>query len=404
MERNIYYWYLSGKQKPNFRTINSFRTRHFKQLRGIFSDVVRICMNLGIGSIILTAIDGTKIKANASREKFRDHEWLEKKIKDETNRMTRAFEESDRIDREEDKIYGPDGRGDEIPEELADVEKRLKKIRALKEELSKKKLKRINETDNECRIMKAAGNHYIPAYNCQAIVDVNSQLILVADVINKVNDCGQIPEQLETLIKEYSVKPKIILGDSGYWDGENLNYLNDMKIDGIIADKTMKEISHERRGLTNERNKYKKIHFRYIHEKDTYMCPEGKELHRQGKKGLVAKRKNIGDNRYYTYTCRDYHECKVKIACSKNKRHRKIYRYFDEDIRELAQQRIRSNEGYTIYKQRMTSIEPVFGNIKHNLGFNSFHLRGMIKTRGEFLLVATAHNLKKLSKQLNERE
>lgn len=401
LERNIFYWYLSGKQQPDFRTICLFRTKQTAELKMIFREVVRYCIKLGIARIATVTLDGTKIKANANRDKMRNEEWLEKQILIEAEGLEKALEEAGRIDDEEDKRFGKDQRGDEIPDEIQDRKKRLEKLEKLKREMKKSNLRLINETDTDIGLMRSQGN-YLAGYNCQAVVDVDSQVILAADVVGEANDWNQLKGNIEEIKTAYGEKPKTLLADAGYCSGSNLAYLKDEEIEGIIPDKSIKEIRADIEPAIIGEKKFNKDNFKYDKEHDCYICPEGEKLKKQGCFPVIAVRKSGEKTQYFQYQCYRCHKCRFKKECCTNKRGRCITRYFDEELREEMAQKIRSQEGYELYKQRLKTAEPVFGNIKHNLGFHVFSLRGLIKTRGEFFLATTAHNLVKIKKWLEK--
>lgn len=403
LERNIFYWYLSGKQKPDFRTICLFRTRHANELKQVFQEVVRFCFRLGMAEIRTVTIDGTKIKANARRSRTHDKKWVEEKILEESRAFKKALEEAEIIDREEDERYGKDKRGDEIPEEIRDRRKRIEKLAELKRQMEEEKRRYINETDRDAGLIKDHGkDKYLVGYNCQTITDAKSQVIIMADVTNQTNDWHQLKRNVEALKESYQEKPEILIGDAGYCSGENLRYLREEGIEGIIPDKPIKEIKAEMDGEISEDQKFSKEHFKYDKDKDVYICPEGKELRKVANVPTTIVRKSGEVAKSLQYQCCECWNCNVRAKCCRGERNRCITRYSDQELREEVAQRIRSRKGYELYKQRFKIAESVFGNIKRNIGFREFSLRGLFKTRGEFILVATAHNLVKIQNWLRK--
>ncbi|MGV7927422.1 MAG: IS1182 family transposase [Spirochaetota bacterium] len=396
LEQNIYYWYLSGKQRPDFRTIANFRKKHSPDIEAIFLEIVKICHALGIADVGLVAVDGTKIKANANRDSFRDRKWIEKEIGKERETIRRLLEKAETIDKEEDEQFG-NKHGDEIPEELHDREARLRKLEDLIDSLEKKKTKRISETDRDASLMRDKGR-FIPAFNCQAVIDVNTGVILAGDVITTGNDSGQIRPLVEQMQNTLGQKPEILLADAGYSEGSDLRYLHEEGIKGLIPDKNIRDIARERERTLPPVKQFKKSQFRYDKRKDVYICPEGKELAPISTSPTIEKRLNNYAVGSVQYQCKECKTCKNRTLCCSGKRNRCIRRYEDEDIREKTNRLIRSDEGYELYKMRSKSIEPVFGHIKENLGFRAFSMRGLIKTRGEFLLLATLHNIGKITR------
>lgn len=398
LESNIFFWYLSGKQKPNFRTICLFRAKHAKELKEVFRETIRLCLNLGIVKILNATLDGTKIKANANKEKIRSREWIETRMKEENIAIDTALEKARLIDEEEDREYGTDKRGDELPEELQDPKKRREKLRQLKEEMAKNDKAMINETDHDAQLMKSSDG-FLLGYNCQAVVDTESQIILAANVCTEGHDQHQLKVNIEEMKEAYGDKPQVLLADAGYSCGENIKYLKEEAIYGLIPHKSANSIKAEINGTLPEDQRFKKDQFRYDNDKDVYICPTGKKLENNHcKETFIRKSGAIATtSRYQGHDCLD---CSSRMICCRGKGTRSIRRYGDEVLRQEMADRLRSKEGYALYKQRFRVAEPVFGNIKHNMGFRKFSLRGLIKTRGEFFLITMVHNLTKIQKYM----
>jgi transposase len=399
-ERNIFYWYLSGKQRPDFRTINLFRSKHVSELKQMFIEITKICIRLGLVGFSTVALDGTKIHANASRDKFRDAAWLANELSAMSMGIDNVFEEADKIDREEDSHFGKDLRGDEIPEDVADRNTRRRKIVELQKQLKEKDLKRINETDTEAKIMKSRGS-FLPAYNCQALVDGKNQIILSADVTDSPNDWYQVKPRVEEVKEEFSRKPEVLLADTGYRDGASLDYLYDEDIDGYIPAKMPKKIQSEKNNTFQNTTKYKKDQFAYREETDVYVCPEGHELKRTSIKLMIEARKIGEPVRYHRYQCSNKY-CEKSGLCHSGNNGKIIKRFENQDIRDAMARKIRSEAGWAKYCTRMKIVEPVFGNIKYNMGFCRFSLRGLAKTRGEFFIAACIHNMTKIKNHIIE--
>lgn len=399
LESNIFYWYLSGKQKPDFRTICLFRARHANELKDVFREVVRLCLKLGIAKLLTVAIDGTKIKASASKDKLRSREWIEARLKEENEAIDRALEKARLTDEEEDQLYGADKRGDELPEELMDPVKRREKLRQIKEEMDKENKKLINETDHDAGLMRSHGG-FVLGYNCQAVADGESQVILAANVCTEGHDQHQLKENVEEVKAAYGDKPQTLLADAGYFCGDNLQYLKKENIYGLIPNRSTRNIALEADTTLPDHLRFKKEQFKYVEDKDMYVCPEGNELKRTLLMGELFTRKSGVITRALRYRCSDCGNCKSRIVCCRGRGWRSIRRYDDEVLRQEMIARVKSKEGAALYKQRFKTSKPIFGNIKHNLGFRRFSLRGLIKTRGEFFLITMVHNLFKIQKHL----
>ena len=184
LKENIAFIFLTAWQKPNFRTISDFRKNNLKELCVLFAQIVQLCRQLGMVKLGHIAIDGTKIKANASEASTYDRERIEKEIK-------RWLEHAEAIDQQEDALYGPDKTGDELPEDIRDPVKRIKKLKELKKKLDAGGSEKINKTDPDAVFMKTTNGIKI-SYNAQSAADAGHQVIVAADVTNNAADVEQL--------------------------------------------------------------------------------------------------------------------------------------------------------------------------------------------------------------------
>ena len=369
------FMYLAAMQKPDFHTICRFRSTHLDSIKEIFLQVVTFCKEMGlIGSSI--SIDGTKVKANASPRQSKSSEALEKEI----NKILR---ESIEIDKQEDEMYG-DSTPYQMPEELVDKRKRLEKIKAAKKKLDEEKLTKINITDNDARIMKHKDGSKKPSYNCQVAVDEKEQIIVAADVVIEENDLHQIEPMIENIKETLGCKPTIVLADAGYFSYDNVEFLLNEQIDAYIPD-NFYEV--EKRGKTK---KFRKSLFTYDEIKDCYYCPAAFEIPFT----RIKKREDETDLRYYV--CKYCYLCVLKNACTESKS-RTISRDPREYLMEDMRVKLNTEEGTEQYQKRMCTVEPVFGQMKQDRGFREFLLRGKRKTKIEFVMMCTVHNVKKIA-------
>ena len=189
LKENIAFIFLAAWQKPNFRTISDFRKNNLKELGLLFAQIVQLCRQLGMVKLGHIAIDGTKIKANASEASTYDRKRIEKEIK-------RWLEHAEAIDQQEDALYGADKTGDELPEDIRDPEKRIKKLKELKQKLETGGSEKINKTDPDAVFMKTT-NGIKTAYNAQVAVDAEHQVIEATDVTNDAADVEQLLPMVE---------------------------------------------------------------------------------------------------------------------------------------------------------------------------------------------------------------
>lgn len=395
-ETDTAYMYLAQMYRPDFRTINDFRKNNLAAIKDYFVKIIRMCKELGMVKIGQVSIDGTKIKANAANRRTKNkkgyEKWLEK-IEEEIEQILREAEE---IEGEEDRLYGKGKRGDELPGEINTKEKLRKKIKGIMKTLNTDKEKK-NLTDPDARFMKGGNGKIDINYNSQIAVS-EDQVILAAEVINEANDRGALVSTLEQAGANTGEEIDEVAADSGYSSYDNYEYLKEREKTGYIPDQYLSKI--EQGEYEKEENRYHEESFIYDKEKDIYICPEGKELRpykrRHSEKGVRKRRQII----YRGVECKD---CKVRHLCTKQKA-RTLAREERRGLLEEMRERLLSKEGKEKYKKRLFTVEPPFGNLKHNLGYRSFLLRGLEKVDGEFKLMCIGHNLKKMHLALIRRK
>ncbi len=350
LEEDVAFRVLGAGNFPAHRTICEFRQRHLQEFRELFVELVRIAREAGMIRLGTVAVDGAKVKANASKRKAMSY----KRMKEEDERLRREIEqltqEASRVDAEEDRIYGEDRRGDELPEELRRREDRLAKIEAAMKRLKERqaeedrqkgrhegddrksprggrKFKREfgepkekaqdNFTDPDSRIMMSKGS-FEQCYNTQIAVDEGSQLIVATGMTQSAGDNPQLPKLVDRTEKNTKGRPKQLLADAGYRDEANFLVLEKQGIDAYIA------------------------------------------LGREDKKAAQ--------------------EPTPELAASWR-----------------MQEKLKTEAGRAQYKRRKAIVEPVFGWVKQVLGFRRFSLRGIDKVTGEWDLVCLAVNLKRMN-------
>ena len=322
---------LSANSQPDHRPLSEFRRRHLQALCGLFVQVLQIARKAGLVSLGYVALDGTKVKANASRHKAMSYQRMREGEERLTGEIQALLEAGVALDEAEDRRYGKDRRGDELPAELARREQRLRVIReaqAAADRMSgeppspavpKDKAQR-NFTDPESRIMKSSERAFIQAYNCQAAVDGRAQIIVACAVSGQAADTPQLEPMLERVIENCGEAPRRLSADAGYCSENNLAIASEHGIDTYIA--TGKDQRH----------------------RTPLPAPRGRVP-----QGLSAK--------------------------------------------ERMARKLRTKSGKGWYAKRKGLVEPVFGQIKQGRRFLQFLLRGQEKTSGEWSLICTGHNL-----------
>lgn len=357
---------LSADQHPDFNSIARFRKRHLKAITKLFKQVVKMAQQAGLVKLGVVAVDGTKIKANASKHKAMSYQRMienEQKLEKE---IAEILERAQSVDTDEDRRYGTDKLGDELPRELARRESRLATIQrakaALEEEarllaaaeeeerqrkerernkknkppknrgsgrrknvaVSPKSDAQRNFTDPESRIMwNTNSKSFEQAYNAQAAVDAEAQIIVAAVITQDGNDKRQLVPMVKQIRRNTSDDPVSVLADSGYCSEKNL------------SDKSLEDIE--------------------------LFIPPDRQEHGRGipdaPKGRMPKHISAVDR---------------------------------------MRRKLRTVKGRDVYKSRKAIVEPVFGQIKQARGFRQFLLRGFQNVTHEWELICLTHNIKKL--------
>lgn len=399
LETDIAFIFLSGMQKPDFRTISDFRKNNAEELPELFIQIVRLCKKLGLVGLGHISLDSTVIKANASRDATYDREKLALEEQAIHKKIKELLVNAQAVDDEEDRIFGLALRDDEIPDELGSREKRLQKIQEAKQKLEEESLKQLNLTDADA-IFQGKQNHpKHPGYRAEVAVDEKEQIIVACDVINESNDTEQLlplVEQIDNNLPETSAQKSVVVtADSNFSSMKNLKSLESKDyIDAYIPDG--KYQAQQRGNRTDEDSPFHPKHFTYNAKKDIFICPNHKKL--------IFSHRTTDDkgNRLSLYRCKECRSCKYFGRCTKSPHGRYIKVYDDIHLIRDMRKKLDTPDGKVIYAKRKAIVEPALGNIKQNFGFRQFLLRGLKKVKAEFSLVAIAHNIKKIAKFLRE--
>src|ERR1035437_796888 len=347
LQEDIPFKVLAAGNEPDFRTISDFRKIHIETLRNLFEQVLAMALECGSIKLGRVALDGTKLKANASKHKAMSYGRMTEKQQQFQEEVKQLLAEAEAADETEDRQYG-DKRGDELPEELRRRETRLAKIKQAKKVLEQRAREKAAEegkraeeakrakpedtdqynfTDPESRIMKGADG-FVQGYHAQAAAEPTLLLIVGQSVTEAANDKKQLMPMVEVIEQQSGQRPEAILADNGYCSEENLEQLEsaappERRIEGFIA--------------------------------------TGKQKH--GEHRLPAKRGPL-----------------PKGATSVDR----------------MKQKLKTKVGKAVYAARKCVVEPVFGQIKQGRGFRQFLRRGKEKGKGEWALLCLTHNILRL--------
>jgi len=384
LRQDLAYMFLAGNSTPDFRTLARFRKEKGHYLEGVLKEVIDKAHELGFISFGTVSLDGTKIHANASKTRNETSNTLKEKIHG-------LLKEAERIDEMEDKLYGD--HEDEEADELKTKEGRAKK----KQELQKKreqaethlstltkstpasssKETKINTTDPDARIMKMKRGDFANGYNVQIMTE--NSFVLTNHIANNAGDQGLLIPTVQTFKNMYGTTPGRLLADKGYSGEDNYAFCKQEEIDAYIP------VHKEPLNLTP---------YTYDEVKDRYTDPIGHvytfKQHMRGEKKQRGRPRVTDKDRHYKSTVYEYVD-----MLTKKKKYLRVSLGWQQHAQE-QKEKLASPEGKTIYKQRMHDVESVFANIKHNLRFTSFRLRGLGGVTSEWNLISLAHNFKKI--------
>ena len=404
LSKDIAFIYLSGMQKPDFKTISEFRRKNIKELRNSFVEILQICHRLGMTRLGEISLDSKVMKANASASETYSKEELQKEREIMGKAIGEYLEEANRVDNDEDMAFGPDKRGNELPEEISRKEERIKKMKEVvkKLKMAEKRLKaedgeKINLTDNDARFQKNKTG-VISGYRGQVAVDSENQVVVANDVTNEQNDAPYLIPMVDRILKNVTLiqgearEPIKVCADAGYSSGSNLSELEGKryknKIDPYIP-QTNSEESERGRGH-DVSSPFHRSKFVYNEREESFTCPCGKILRYAGQ----SQKDGV---KYSVY--RNYRDCKVCQyfgKCTTNKNGRFIWISEHQPLIDKMREKLKSKDGKGVYGKRKAVVEPAIGNMSYNLGFREFLLRGIEKVKGEYSLICIAHNLLKI--------
>jgi transposase len=380
LENDLRYMWLAGGLKPDFHTIARFRKDKFDSLCKLFVDSVRLCKSLGLVNLNIVAFDGTKVGANASKKSLYDQKRLNKELE----QVREILREADDVDDQEDAELG-DRNGREIPESLRDAKNRKRALEELKKKLDQSNSKLMSSSDTDCRLMKTRDG-FKTAFNVQAAVDSERQVVVGMKVTGSENDHGQLAEMLSEVEKNCGMSAVMALADTGYCDEPTLMAIEEMGQEALIA-------LGKRPSADKADDLFASRNFLADPERDVLICPAGREL-------SFSVESQCGSGRYRVYSAHGCASCSFWSQCVKSGRgSRRVSVSCNERARHRMREKLSREGCKTLYGLRSQVIEPVFGQIKHDRGFRKFLLRGLNGATAEMSLVFLVHNLLKCSQK-----
>ena len=394
------YMYVTGNQRPDHTTLSRFRKANIDLMSEYFLQILLLAQQAGITDFKHIAIDGTKIRAKSSGRHSYTEDQLDKKIESLRMDIDHYMQRCDFAEQgAEDELDL-----DDLRAEKARLEELELKLIQRKDQLQKRKqtLKpenrdkhQINLIEPDARFMpKSAG----PSYNAQVAVDTQTHLIVATDITDQPNDQGQLIPMIEQVEKNvYSDPDRLHTADAGYHNTDDLEILKENNTDVIVADPKSNDRATKLKPtpvetILEEQRKVERKDFVYHEDENYYQCPNGNKL---------VPVKNKGKSTVYRASaCQD---CPISGFCIPSKKQvKQIHRSHKEAVAEWMARKLATDDAKKRMKIRATSAEPVFGNIKQNLGFRRFSLKGLQNVCGEYNLMCIVHNLNVLFKMMQD--
>jgi transposase len=388
---DVAFRYLAADQHPDHDTISNFRQTHLQNIAELFTQALQLCDKAGLIKLGHVAIDGTKLKANASKHKAMSYDRMTEKEKQLREEVEKLLAQAAQVDAAEDAQYGRGKSENDLPAELARRESRLKKIAAAKAALEQEAKERAvaekaaveakleerrkqeeeqgkkiggrppqapdpeqakpeakaqkNFTDPESRIMMdGATKSFQQAYNAQAAVDSHSQVIVAAAITQETNDKKQLVPMLEQMERNMGRKPEHATADAGYFS------------ETAVTDPQVKGINLL---VAPDRQKHGRL------------CEKAGQVIHAVPKAETQQSQSVG----------------VGVEGTGGAK---------QNLVEQMREKLRSTAGKAVYKMRKAVVEPVFGQIKERRKLRGFSFRGLEKVKAEWQIICLTHNLLKL--------
>jgi len=380
----IPFLWLTGWEHPDHNTLWRFYQAHRQQMRELFKRSVRTAVRMGLVDLAMQAVDGTRIAGNAARKRTYDQASLERLL---------AKTEAAIADLEAQNVAGADPPPPRLPQELAQAQALREQVQAALTQLAAEdemQQERINLTDPDATIQKNQ-HGYSVGYNAQAMVSRLDQkvagrtglFITAADVTNDADDHSQLGPMIDQAREITGQTVPMTLADGGYHSGPNLEACTEREQSIAMPEAQQKALE----------DPYHKQVFRYAPEADTFTCPKGQTLYYL----RTTSRKRRPKARIYRAAAGICQACPAFTACAKDRAHGRTIETGPQE-KYLREHRVwmATTEAKELYRHRKELPEPTFGILKEQQGARRFLLRGLDQVRAEWILLATAFNLRTL--------
>lgn len=435
LRENVNFMWISGNNRPDFRTINRFRSSVMKEgIEVVFSEVLQYLIEGGYVTLEHYFLDGTKIEANANKYKWvwaKSTAKYKKRLQEKIQELLRNIEAENEAEQEAygdkdlEEVGGDNKQGGggidsgELQKRIERLNERLankmrnkreaKALRTLQEDCLPRQKKYEEQeqilagrnsyakTDHDATFMRMKEDHMRngqlkPGYNVQ--IGTENQFVVGFSIHQKTNDMNVLIPHLDQVKERLGHLPRTVVADAGYGSEENYAYLEHMGIEGIVKYPLFSK--QQKRSWRKQR--FRADNWEYDPAHDEYICPNQQRL------TFRKTQYRITDNGYPTslrvYECGSCTTCPLKPQCTRAVGNRRIeINPTLNCYQQQAREKLVSDRGRRLRSRRGVEVETVFGRIKQDWGFRRFTLRGMEKVKTEWGLLCIAHNIAKLAVQ-----
>lgn len=428
MRRDVYFMWLAGMERPDFNTVNRYRTVYLGEcLEEVFAELNQFLLQEGYVKGEEYFVDGTILEADARQHSVVWRKNVERYAAAVRKRASEILQEVERVNQEEDSYYGDrdleeTGEGSELTaDKIEEAAQRIaKELEEKQEELDREELRRrqrgmkklrkegeklrgyeqqekqlqgrnsYSKTDPDATFMRMKNGQLRGAYNLQ--IGTENGFILGYSLSQTPNDAASLSAHLEARKRQrWSKSPENLIADAGYGSEENYDLLQEKEIEAYV------KYPSWYREMTGKLRPFEKAAFEYDERSDEFICPAGRRLQFIEEKEITRKSGYISRERIYKSP--DCSGCQWKEQCTRSEgnrtlRHLPLLAKYQQEVRE----KLASEQGRDFRKRRGWEVETPFAMMKNNLAFVRLHLRGWAKATRDIGYLMTALNLSRLAR------
>ena len=423
------FMWLAECRQIDHSTICQFRTQFEAELKGVFLQIGRLAMGMGMIRLNQVGLDGTRVKANSSRHSTATAKTLEERLEALDQQINELFTQAQASDQADQDLFGDSCPTTTLPKKLANLEKRQEALRIAlenakaidakraknkesEEKAKKPRPAKVPVADPDASILPNKEGGFAPNFNPLAAVDGENGMVVDADVIRGASEASTVMPTVDRIEENFGRVPDDLLADTTFGTGNNLSDLEDRGVTSYMPTESTKRLDKnpaERADLTQpvperdwpqlprrpQSGKLDRLAFIYDSSADCYYCPMGRILELVQTK--TKDRASGNDSVYHVYECSSCQGCPLAGECiSASCSARTVSHDQHETARSAAAARLNTEHGQATYRRRAWIAETVYAIIKAQMGLRQFLHRGIDKVRTEWLWACTAFNIQKL--------